>query len=153
MTGYYAWFVKFKLINSVWVCLLTNSLLLGIKAPARDYSVPGTSTSKIFTTIGASANLVFAYNTGMLPEIQVWCKLILFLPRDFCRFIHKNIFIFKVSFTLFGCNLIGDDPATSCQEHDESPILSVYRWSSTVISGYLCRVLGIWIFNTNFFAE
>ncbi|KAK7385735.1 hypothetical protein VNO78_31566 [Psophocarpus tetragonolobus] len=42
----------------------------GIKSPPRDYSIPGTSTSKIFTTIGASANLVFAYNTGMLPEIQ-----------------------------------------------------------------------------------
>ncbi|KAL2583240.1 hypothetical protein AAZV13_14G058600 [Glycine max] len=42
----------------------------GIKSPPRDYSIPGTSTSKISTTIGASANLVFAYNTGMLPEIQ-----------------------------------------------------------------------------------
>ncbi|KAK7320632.1 hypothetical protein VNO77_30282 [Canavalia gladiata] len=42
----------------------------GIKSPPRDYSIPGTSTTKIFTTIGASANLVFAYNTGMLPEIQ-----------------------------------------------------------------------------------
>ncbi|CAK9323815.1 unnamed protein product [Citrullus colocynthis] len=42
----------------------------GVKAPARDYSIPGSSTSKIFTTIGASANLVFAFNTGMLPEIQ-----------------------------------------------------------------------------------
>ncbi|XP_021903892.1 proline transporter 1 [Carica papaya] len=42
----------------------------GIKAPSRDYSIPGTSTSKIFTIIGASANLVFAFNTGMLPEIQ-----------------------------------------------------------------------------------
>ncbi|CAK7325792.1 unnamed protein product [Dovyalis caffra] len=43
----------------------------GIEAPARDYSIPGTTTtSKIFTTIGASANLVFAFNTGMLPEIQ-----------------------------------------------------------------------------------
>ncbi|KAK2377107.1 proline transporter [Trifolium repens] len=52
------------------VIALVLSLKDGIKAPARDYSVPGTSTSKIFTTIGASANLVFAYNTGMLPEIQ-----------------------------------------------------------------------------------
>ncbi|KAL0003255.1 hypothetical protein SO802_017036 [Lithocarpus litseifolius] len=46
------------------------SLQDGIKAPARDYSIPGTATSKIFTTIGAAANLVFAFNTGMLPEIQ-----------------------------------------------------------------------------------
>ncbi|KAJ4836560.1 Proline transporter 1 [Turnera subulata] len=42
----------------------------GSKAPPRDYSIPGTSTSKIFTTIGAAASLVFAFNTGMLPEIQ-----------------------------------------------------------------------------------
>ncbi|GMY08141.1 proline transporter 2 [Fagus crenata] len=46
------------------------SLQDGIRAPARDYSIPGTTTSKIFTTIGAAANLVFAFNTGMLPEIQ-----------------------------------------------------------------------------------
>ena len=42
-----------------------------MNSPARDYSIPGDGVSKIFTTIGASANLVFAYNTGMLPEIQV----------------------------------------------------------------------------------
>ncbi|KAJ6900241.1 proline transporter 1-like isoform X1 [Populus alba x Populus x berolinensis] len=46
----------------------------GIEAPARDYSIPGTTRSKIFTTIGASANLVFAFNTGMLPEIQATIK-------------------------------------------------------------------------------
>ncbi|XP_039012323.1 proline transporter 1-like [Hibiscus syriacus] len=42
----------------------------GINAPPRDYSIHGKSSSRIFTTIGASANLVFAFNTGMLPEIQ-----------------------------------------------------------------------------------
>lgn len=47
----------------------------GMEAPPRDYSIHGTLTSKIFTTIGASANLVFAYNTGMLPEIQVKTNL------------------------------------------------------------------------------
>ncbi|KAG5237501.1 proline transporter [Salix suchowensis] len=46
----------------------------GIEAPARDYSIRGTTQSKIFTTIGASANLVFAFNTGMLPEIQATIK-------------------------------------------------------------------------------
>ena len=52
-----AWIVILKLINSVWVCILTNSTILiifhccqnGIKSPARDYNVPGSSTSKIFT--------------------------------------------------------------------------------------------------------
>lgn len=42
----------------------------GIEAPRRDYSIPGTITNKIFTTVGALANLFFAFNTGMLPEIQ-----------------------------------------------------------------------------------
>lgn len=46
------------------------SLRDGIEAPPRDYDIPGTKISKIFTTIGASASLVFAFNTGMLPEIQ-----------------------------------------------------------------------------------
>lgn len=51
-------------------------LYTGVEASARDYSIPGTNTSKIFTTIGAAANLVFAFNTGMLPEIQVgWRSL------------------------------------------------------------------------------
>ncbi|CAA6655082.1 unnamed protein product [Spirodela intermedia] len=31
---------------------------------------PGSKTNKIFGTIGSIATLVFAYNTGMLPEIQ-----------------------------------------------------------------------------------
>ncbi|KAJ8759597.1 hypothetical protein K2173_008777 [Erythroxylum novogranatense] len=42
----------------------------GVKAAERDYSIPGTSTSKIFTTIGGIANLFFPFNTGMIPEIQ-----------------------------------------------------------------------------------
>ncbi|KAI9078340.1 hypothetical protein K1719_037333 [Acacia pycnantha] len=58
----------FSLIYLVAAFVL--SLKDGLESPARDYSIPGSATSKIFTTIGASANLVFAYNTGMLPEIQ-----------------------------------------------------------------------------------
>ncbi|XP_057429017.1 proline transporter 2-like [Lotus japonicus] len=46
------------------------SLNDGLKSPPRDYSISGDGATKVFTTIGASANLVFAYNTGMLPEIQ-----------------------------------------------------------------------------------
>lgn len=50
------------------------SLQDGINSPARDYSIPGSSANKIFTIIGASASLGFAYNTGMLPEIQATVK-------------------------------------------------------------------------------
>lgn len=58
----------FSLVYIVTAFVL--SLRDGIKAPERDYNIPGTRTDKIFTTIGAAANLVFAFNTGMLPEIQ-----------------------------------------------------------------------------------
>ncbi|MQL92904.1 hypothetical protein Taro_025531, partial [Colocasia esculenta] len=50
------------------------SLKDGLNNPGRDYSIPGTRTGKIFSTIGAVATLVFAYNTGMLPEIQATLK-------------------------------------------------------------------------------
>lgn len=50
------------------------SLKDGINAPPRDYDIPGTKTGRIFTTIGAAGNLVFAFNTGMIPEIQATVK-------------------------------------------------------------------------------
>ncbi|CAM0148346.1 unnamed protein product [Urochloa decumbens] len=58
----------FSLIYIVIAFVL--SMRDGITAPARDYSIPGSRGTRIFTTIGAVADLVFAYNTGMLPEIQ-----------------------------------------------------------------------------------
>lgn len=63
-------------------------LYTGVEASARDYSIPGTNISKIFTTIGASANLVFAFNTGMLPEIQVSKRYLNFLhDRLTCHYV------------------------------------------------------------------
>nr|XP_043634184.1 proline transporter 3-like [Erigeron canadensis] len=58
----------FSLVYIVTAIVL--SLRDGIKAPPRDYSILGMPTSKTFSIIGASASLVFAFNTGMLPEIQ-----------------------------------------------------------------------------------
>ncbi|TVU41346.1 hypothetical protein EJB05_14853, partial [Eragrostis curvula] len=46
------------------------SLRDGITTSARDYSIPGSHSTKVFMTISAIANLLFVYNTGMLPEIQ-----------------------------------------------------------------------------------
>ncbi|XP_042013418.1 proline transporter 2-like isoform X2 [Salvia splendens] len=66
-----AWLVFSTILSLVYIvtaCVL--ALKDGIEAPPRDYSIHGTTTNKIFTIIGASANLVFAFNTGMLPEIQ-----------------------------------------------------------------------------------
>lgn len=58
----------FSLIYIVAACAL--SLKDGIRSPPRDYSIRGDASSRVFSTIGAAASLVFAYNTGMLPEIQ-----------------------------------------------------------------------------------
>ncbi|CAA6655083.1 unnamed protein product [Spirodela intermedia] len=58
----------FSLIYIITAFVL--SIKDGTNAPDRDYSIPGTKTNKIFGTIGSIATLVFAYNTGMLPEIQ-----------------------------------------------------------------------------------
>ncbi|KAE9594347.1 hypothetical protein Lal_00001412 [Lupinus albus] len=53
------------------VIAIVLSIKDGIRSPSRDYSMPGDDdTSKIFSTIGSAASLVFAFNTGMVPEIQ-----------------------------------------------------------------------------------
>lgn len=54
--------------------------VVGINSPPRDYNIYGSKASRIFTTIGAAANLVFAFNTGMLPEIQVGVSSSCFFP-------------------------------------------------------------------------
>lgn len=48
---------------------MVNGDFTGLQSPPRDYTPP-TKRNQVFTTIGAAANLVFAFNTGMLPEIQ-----------------------------------------------------------------------------------
>ncbi|XP_004307605.1 PREDICTED: proline transporter 1-like [Fragaria vesca subsp. vesca] len=66
-----AWLGVSTVLSLVYIIVaLVLSIKDGIKAPPRDYGVPGTRIGKIFTTTGAVANLVFAFNTGMLPEIQ-----------------------------------------------------------------------------------
>lgn len=46
-------------------------LIAGVKAPPSDYNIPGSGDNKIWAMIGAIGNLFFAFNTGMIPEIQV----------------------------------------------------------------------------------
>ncbi|XP_038980060.1 probable proline transporter 2 isoform X2 [Phoenix dactylifera] len=50
------------------------SLVNGISTPSRNYNIPGSHVSNIFSTVGAVASLVFAFNTGMLPEIQIFAS-------------------------------------------------------------------------------
>ncbi|RZC82197.1 hypothetical protein C5167_044984 [Papaver somniferum] len=44
------------------------------KASPRDYNIPGSIATKIFSCIGGFANLFFSFNTGMLPELQATVK-------------------------------------------------------------------------------
>ncbi|XP_051143546.1 proline transporter 1-like [Andrographis paniculata] len=58
----------FSMVYIIVGCAL--SLKDGMETPPRNYKVPETNVSRVFTTIGAIANAVFSFNTGMLPEIQ-----------------------------------------------------------------------------------
>ena len=105
------WFRMFTLLCWIYyerhaqcVCVLTNRTLSGLQSPPRDYEIPGDGVSKIFTIIGASANLVFAFNTGMLPEIQVRQKLVN-LHILCCSLIHNFLWFHMCSrnWVLFVC--------------------------------------------------
>jgi hypothetical protein len=50
---------------------------VGYDSPPRNYEIPGSRITKIFNSIGAGANYAFIFNTGILPEIQVF-KVIFF---------------------------------------------------------------------------
>ncbi|KAE9594345.1 putative amino acid transporter, transmembrane domain-containing protein [Lupinus albus] len=71
--------VVLTIIYSVIAVVL--SIKDGLRSPARDYSIAGEGASKIFTTIGATASLVFAFNTSMIPEIQVKREAYYFLKK------------------------------------------------------------------------
>ena len=44
----------------------------------KDYNIPGQKEENIFNALGAIAAIVFANNSGMLPEIQVKIILMIF---------------------------------------------------------------------------
>ncbi|KAL4306262.1 hypothetical protein AHAS_Ahas16G0160700 [Arachis hypogaea] len=56
------------------VIAFVMSLKDGLNAPPSDFSILDDGAGKIFSIIGTSANLVFAYNTDMLPKIQKTIK-------------------------------------------------------------------------------
>jgi hypothetical protein len=51
--------------------VLNFMMCTGLQAAPRDYSLPGTTTDQAFNAIGALATIAFAFNTGILPEMQV----------------------------------------------------------------------------------
>ncbi|KAI3470832.1 hypothetical protein Pfo_027495 [Paulownia fortunei] len=116
----------------------------GIEAPSRDYSIPGSKVSKIFTTIGAAANLVFAFNTGMLPEIQATVR-----PPVVQNMMKALYFQFTVgvlpmyAVTFIGYWAYGSDTSTYLLNNVNGPI-----WLKTVanISAFLQTIIALHIF-------
>ncbi|KAJ0979590.1 hypothetical protein J5N97_015064 [Dioscorea zingiberensis] len=75
LSGLRIWLGVSTFLSLIYIVVaFVLSLRDGKNAPVRDYNIPGSHASKIFSTIGAVASLVFAYNTGMLPEIQATVK-------------------------------------------------------------------------------
>ena len=61
---------KEKYFTAIEICEF--SVTTGVKAKEpRDYSLVGTKTQRAFNAIGALATIAFAFNTGILPEVQV----------------------------------------------------------------------------------
>ena len=115
-----------------------------MKSSARDYSIPGSTTSKIFTTIGASANLVFAYNTGMLPEIQATIKQPVvknMMKALYFQFSVGVLPMYLVTFT--GYWAYGNDTSSYLLNNVNGPI-----WVKAVanISSFLQSVISLHIF-------
>ncbi|KAJ8764039.1 hypothetical protein K2173_004929 [Erythroxylum novogranatense] len=65
------WLGLSAFLSTIYVVVaIVVSISDGVKAPPRDYSIPGTVVGKIFLTIEAVASCFVPFNTGMLPEIQ-----------------------------------------------------------------------------------
>ncbi|XP_019228225.1 PREDICTED: proline transporter 2-like isoform X1 [Nicotiana attenuata] len=66
-----AWLAASTFFSLVYITItFVLSLKDGMSAPPRDYGLPESKASRAFAIIGATGNLVFAFNTGMVPEIQ-----------------------------------------------------------------------------------
>ncbi|CAN8287141.1 unnamed protein product [Cochlearia groenlandica] len=69
------WLAVSTILSLVYIVVaIVLSVKDGVKTPSRDYEIQGSSLTKLFTIAGAASNLVFAFNTGMLPEIQATVK-------------------------------------------------------------------------------
>lgn len=61
---------KEKYFTAIEICEFSVTAGVRAKEP-RDYSVVGTKTERAFNAMGALATIAFAFNTGILPEVQV----------------------------------------------------------------------------------
>lgn len=82
------WLGVSTLLTLIYIIItIVLSIKDGLNNPSRDYEISGSKTTKIFNSIGAAANIVFAYNSGMLPEIQATIK------RPYVRNMHKALYL------------------------------------------------------------
>ncbi|KAK6929431.1 Amino acid transporter, transmembrane domain [Dillenia turbinata] len=145
LSGLRIWLGVSTVLSFVYILTaLALSLKDGIKAPARDYSIPGTTTSNIFTTIGASANLVFAFNTGMLPEIQATVRqpvVINMMKALYFQFTAGVVPMYAVTFV--GYWAYGNSTSTYLLNSVSGP-----AWLKTVanVSAFLQTVIALHIF-------
>ncbi|KAL3838485.1 hypothetical protein ACJIZ3_023076 [Penstemon smallii] len=116
----------------------------GIEAPPRDYNIPGSKSAKIFTTIGAAANLVFAFNTGMLPEIQATVRKPVVGNMMKALYFQFTVGVFPMyAITFVGYWAYGSSTSTYLLNSVNGPI-----WLKTFanISAFLQTVIALHIF-------
>lgn len=71
LSGLRLWLGVSTVLSLIYIIIsIVLSIKDGVNSPARDYGNPKSKITKAFSAIGATASLAFAYNTGMLPEIQ-----------------------------------------------------------------------------------
>lgn len=71
LSGLRLWLVVSTILSLIYIITsIVLSIKDGVNSPARDYGNHTTKTTEVFSAIGATASLAFAYNSGMLPEIQ-----------------------------------------------------------------------------------
>lgn len=63
--------ISFQAEKSTELFIYFVIMRAGLQVAPRDYSLPGTATNQAFNAIGALATIAFAFNTGILPEMQV----------------------------------------------------------------------------------
>ena len=124
-------------------------MFIGVKTHSRDYEIQGSPLSKLFTITAAAANLIFVFNTGMLPEIQVIKTVLTFSKCDFLFFcLYRRIIIL-----LLYDALVGHSETTGGEKHDEGSILPVHDRCFTDVGGYIHRILGLRFLNLDLSAK
>ncbi|KAI3988794.1 hypothetical protein MKX01_016365 [Papaver californicum] len=116
----------------------------GKRASPRDYNIPGTTATKIFSCIGGFANLFFSFNTGMLPEIQATVK-----QPVVSNMVKALVFQFTIglvpmyAITLMGYWAYGNETSAYLLNNVSGPV-----WVKAVanISAFLQSVIALHIF-------